>query len=292
MFIKSLLFLILFGLFVYLMISFTLDDDQLAAYIEPIFKHQYNKSANDKHDFDDYEKDDNDDDAKSNEYLRQSLEKMYEQEKNLESSASLIANARSARDIVYHVVNSYDIGSMLDVPCGSFTWMPVILTNLTQEFNSRNETFYYGGVDIVQESMDMLGEKYADMFDQWTFSYADFTKLASLPGDYELIFSRDILDRLPYELIFDTLASFASTKGVRYLLVGSYAANVSQNRPIQIGDRFELDLTKPPFNLTDYEQIFHEDWQNRTLILYDVPDYLSNFDFESIKNEFFDDYYD
>lgn len=75
-------------------------------------------------------------------------------------------------------------------------------------------------------------------------------------------------------------------KGARYLLVGSYLGNVGKNVNIEVGSVFLINLTQPPFNLTQYVRVYHEnrtEYEPKSLILYDIPNYLRNVDFDRMK---------
>jgi hypothetical protein len=171
---------------------------------------------------------------------------------------------------------------MLDAPCGAMVWMPILLRRLSIE---TNQTFRYHGVDIVESVINASIEKFQNYSKEWQFSVLDFTQ-QELPANYDLIFSRDALQHLSYERIVGALRMFGSAKGARYLLVGSYM--VAKNRNIKVGDCFYINLTKPPFSLTQYVEIISEnvpDSSVKHLILYDIPNYLSKVNFDLMLND-------
>ena len=185
---------------------------------------------------------------------------------------------------------------MIDAPCGSMVWMPYLLTNLSVKYDKK---FRFYGVDIVESiinasiihfanytdpnvSLNSTEPKiYKNYSDQWKFSVLDFTS-QNLPDNYELIFTRDALMHLPFKKIVGALRVFASVKGAKYLLAGSYVKSGYPNRNINIGEWFEIDLLKPPFNLKNYTELFNEVHDNKHLILYDIPNYLSKIDFDKL----------
>ncbi len=88
---------------------------------------------------------------------------------------------------------------------------------------------------------------------------------------------------IPYEKALDALKNFATTKNAKYLLAGSYLSN-KKNYYIRIGDFYQINLLEYPFNLKGYAEIFDEkDDEGKSLILYDIPNYLSKIDFDKIK---------
>lgn len=77
-------------------------------------------------------------------------------------------------------------------------------------------------------------------------------------------------------------------RGARYLLVGSFQTEYSKNVNIGVGNYFRIDLRKPPFNLTGYVRVYDEISRSPTpksLILYDIPNYLRQIDFDSVKTQ-------
>jgi len=162
--------------------------------------------------------------------------------------------------------------------------MPELLKNLT----SLNEDFKYHGLDMVEETISKSNEKYITKYKNWKFTLFDLKK-GILPNDYDLIVSRsdlivsrDALQHLSLYYVYQMLKSFADVNNAKYLLVGSYLDDI-QNK-----NNFLINLSKPPFNLDQYIEIFKEkndDLDQKYLILYDIPNYLSKVNFEKIKTD-------
>ena len=168
---------------------------------------------------------------------------------------------------------------MIDAPCGSMSWIPLLLKNISNEI----EDFRYYGVDVVESIINASKLKYKHMSHLWQINVLDFTQ-QQLPSNYDLIFSRDALQHLPLIKVVDALKTFANTKDAKYLLVGSYLKS-NENKNVSIGGYFPINLTKPPFNLDNYVEIFDEKTPgNKNLILYDIQNYLSKIDFDKIKS--------
>jgi hypothetical protein len=167
---------------------------------------------------------------------------------------------------------------MIDAPCGSMNWVNLILYNLTNEIRN----FRYYGVDVVESIINASKIRYKNMTDHWKIEVLDFTT-QDLPENYDLIFTRDALMHLPYEKTLDALNIFAKAKGAKYLLVGSFLST-KKNNYISIGSFYRINLLEHPFNLTGYVEIHNEhDDEGKSLILYDIPNYLSKIDFKGIK---------
>ena len=182
------------------------------------------------------------------------------------------------RSIVYSIVKEYNISSILDAPCGSMSWIPLLLTNISSEIPN----FKYHGVDVVNSIIAKSQEKYQHMAPLWRMSTIEISR-EPLPTGYDLIFSRDALQHLPLLLVIDCLENFARTNRSKYLLVGSYYT-YSDNRNIEIGDYFPINLFTWPFYLTKYIQIFNERYGSKYLYMYDIPNYLRNVDFQEMRN--------
>lgn len=82
----------------------------------------------------------------------------------------------------------------------------------------------------------------------------------------------------------NSLKAFSRVKGAKYLLVGSFLGKHGHNENIEIGQYFPINLINPPFNLKNYIRIYNEN-EPKSLILYDIPNYLKNVNFDLIKNK-------
>ena len=81
------------------------------------------------------------------------------------------------------------------------------------------------------------------------------------------------------------MRAYSRVKGAKYLLVGSYLDNWKNNE-IAVGSTFLINLIESPFNLNQYVEIFKEeanDSVQKSLILYDIPNYLNKIDFQKLK---------
>lgn len=87
--------------------------------------------------------------------------------------------------------------------------------------------------------------------------------------------------------IYYSLRAFSRVQGARFLLVGSYL-EYGKNDNIEIGQFTRINLITPPFNLNQYIRIYYETRTDikdplKSLILYDIPNYLSKVDFARMK---------
>jgi hypothetical protein len=105
-----------------------------------------------------------------------------------------------------------------------------------------------------------------------------------VPADYDLIFSRDALQHLPYEKVINALERFSMAENTKYLLVGSYPKSTKKNENTHIGGYFDINLLISPFNLDKYVEIFDEQREHgKHLILYDIKQHLRTANFTQIR---------
>jgi len=129
------------------------------------------------------------------------------------------------------LLESYQVRSVLDIPCGDFNWMRTISLNIP-----------YTGADIVDEVVQANQQKYAS-------GNRSFVKLNVTRDELpkvDLLLCRDCLFHFSYKDIFLALDRIKHS-GSTYLLVTTNTA-VSQNRDIVTGEFRRLNLQIPPFS--------------------------------------------
>jgi hypothetical protein len=127
----------------------------------------------------------------------------------------------------------HQINSMIDVPCGDFSWMSLV--PFAPEFQ------YIGG-DIVE----FMIENNQKTWPQKQFRVFDLTQDA-LP-DVDLLFCRDCLFHLSeHDLsqVFDNIRS----SNVKYVMTTSYISGHFNNHNIVTGGFRPISLEHTPFNL-------------------------------------------
>lgn len=152
---------------------------------------------------------------------------------------STFENTQNIRAGLSLIFEQYEIGSMLDAPCGDFNWMQ----SVTQDASIK----YIGG-DIVRPLIEKNQAKYDDK--DRSFVHLDLTK-SSLPN-VDLLFCRDCLFHLSYQDIARVLENFLSSS-IPYLMTTSSAAPNGpriNNSNIVTGDMRLIDLFSEPFSLS------------------------------------------
>lgn len=167
---------------------------------------------------------------------------------------------RVARDIIVEVAQRHGIRSMLDIPCGDFAWMPLVLERLGHGFR------YVGG-DIVPA----LVEHNSATHPRHEFRVLDIVRDNLPPCD--MIFCREALQHLPLADIHSALRNI-SRSGAGYLLASTHLRRTGwRNRQeCRVGRCRDRNLMLPPFNLPDAIAVYAElDPKHKFLGLWKLP---------------------
>jgi len=138
-------------------------------------------------------------------------------------------------DRLPEVLNSLEVQSMLDIPCGDFNWMQHV----------KMESINYLGADIVEELIAKNSKQYTNATRR--FQVLDLTK-DKLPK-VDLIFCRDCLVHLWYSLIEKAINNVIESKS-KYVIFTTFTS-VSQNKNILTGSWRPLNLSIAPFSFPD-----------------------------------------
>jgi hypothetical protein len=174
---------------------------------------------------------------------------------NLSGAGSSLAATEDAREIVLKVIRDYHIDTVVDVACGDFVWMPLLLDQLKGAVN-------YTGCDIVESLLAQHREKYP----QYSFQSLDFVEGKIPEGD--LIICREALQHLPIRDIKNALRNF-SDSGAKYLLATTHLrrSGIRNRRDIRPGRCRDRNLMIPPFNLPNPLVIYWEPHEERDKFL-------------------------
>lgn len=130
------------------------------------------------------------------------------------------------------ILNTFEVSSILDIPCGDFNWMSFVPLG---QIN-------YVGADLVPELIEHNQEKYGGK--KRLFQCINLIE-DPLPR-VDLVFCRDCLVHLPYEAIFSSINNIKGS-GAKYLMATTFI-DTHSNRDISIGDFRPLNLEVWPFN--------------------------------------------
>ena len=129
--------------------------------------------------------------------------------------------------------------SILDIPCGDFTWM--------SEFLRQRRDVMYTGMDIVSSLIKSHNSTFKNN-KQFSFVLQDIVD-KPLDGNYDIIFCRMMLQHLTMSDVMNVLYNFSRSRS-HYLLVTTHPS-VPKALPIAlVGPRFRfLNLEIPPVQL-------------------------------------------
>ncbi|SHE55303.1 Methyltransferase domain-containing protein [Fodinibius roseus] len=165
-----------------------------------------------------------------------------------EESLSGGGSSRDQTDILIKrlpkILREFNIDSMLDLPCGDFSWM--------KHLDLPPETSYIGA-DIVAELIADNKKKYAG--GQRRFTTLDITS-DPLP-EVDLLFCRDCLVHLSFADIRQALANIRSHE-IPYLFTTTFPL-CKTNEDITTGDWRPLNLEAEPFDLPEPTLIISEE---------------------------------
>ena len=160
---------------------------------------------------------------------------------------------------IVHVIETYRIHSLADIPCGDGCFAGAVLGAL------RNRTAAqmvpaYTGVDIVRSLVDHNNARLGDSTTR--FIHADVVLGATPLPITDLIFSRHMLQHMCTEdaLRFVRLVARSTA---RFALLSTFETDdafVNDDIPCDSGGFRAQDLTKPPFNLPRPIAIFNEQY--------------------------------
>jgi hypothetical protein len=129
-------------------------------------------------------------------------------------------------------LKKHNITSMLDAPCGDYSWMSV--TDLP------SISAYIGG-DIAEFLIKENSENYPNI----NFKTIDLTT-DNLP-DVDLLFCRDCLLHLSFEDI-DKFFNNVSRSKIKYILTSNWFEDSTNERDINTGDWRYINFLKSPYN--------------------------------------------
>jgi hypothetical protein len=167
-------------------------------------------------------------------------------------SGSTIASTHTIRSALIPFLRKHNITSVLDAPCGDFSWMSLI--------DWPNDITYMGA-DIVENLILANRQKYPKkIFYTMDISTDPFPNV-------DLLFCRDCLFHFSQEDLFKTFRNIAKSK-IKYVMLTNYPNG--DNRDIQTGAFRELMLEQDPINLPKPLDLIMEHSLNRNISLWPV----------------------
>ena len=151
-------------------------------------------------------------------------------------NGSDLTQTKVLRELLPELLESFNVKSILDLPCGDFNWM----CNL-----DLNEIQYTGG-DIVESMIHGLSSKYQSSTRK--FQVIDIAR--QVPDKYDAIFCRDLFVHLSDKDIIRALRNIKSS-GSTYLFTTTFT-RLSANKKLPMLKRGvkwrTINLELPPWN--------------------------------------------
>ncbi len=187
-------------------------------------------------------------------------ENLWGDERSRSGPGSTLEDTTAVRAALPPLLERLSVRSLLDVPCGDFSWMSTVPLDVE----------YYGG-DIVPGIVDDVRRRYGGPHRH--FALVDLVR-GPLPNA-DLVLCRDCLVHLSFADIRRALHVIRAS-GSTYLLTTTFRDRRA-NRDIPTGAWRPLDLTLPPFSLGAPLELIDErcaraGWSDKSLGLWRVAD--------------------
>ncbi|MCC6264034.1 MAG: class I SAM-dependent methyltransferase [Bryobacterales bacterium] len=157
---------------------------------------------------------------------------LWGSDESISGSGSALEQTAAIRAQLPVLLRELNVASMLDLPCGDFSWMRAV---------DLSGVKYWGG-DIVSELIMQHQKEFGGTGRR--FSVLDLTR-DPLP-EVDLVFIRDCLVHLSSKHIRDAVANLKAS-GSRWLLTTTFPEH-AENREIEDGDWRLLNLERAPFH--------------------------------------------
>lgn len=151
---------------------------------------------------------------------------------------------------LYLVENN--IISLVDIGCGDFQWMPVLLSDTDVK---------YTGIDIVSSLIEVNSKK----FPQYEFIHIDaYNKIENLPPS-DLYLIKDVIQHWPSEIIVSWLDSFFYKYPNGKLITVNCCNQISDVRKLEVGGGEPLSMSYYPLNLYSPKLLLH--WYTKECLI-------------------------
>lgn len=155
---------------------------------------------------------------------------------------SSMEQTKVVREALPSLIETMEIRSVIDIPCGDFHWM--------QHVDLRGAN--YIGIDIVEGLIAENTKEYGNAHRE--FRCLDIA-VDPLPAT-DMVFCRDLLVHFSFADISQALAN-VKRSGATYLLATTFPETAS-NENILTGNWRRLNLERPPFDLPPPVQLINE----------------------------------
>ena len=166
---------------------------------------------------------------------------IYHHPDSVSGAAATLEETAELRDTLPWLVEERRITSVLDIPCGDFSWMQYVELNVD-----------YTGADVVPEIVAENQERYSGNKRRFVILDATRDRLPTV----DLILCRDLLIHLSNDDCLAALKNFVAS-GSSYLLTSHFTSRTS-NPDIVSGDFRPINLCAPPFDFPPPLEVINE----------------------------------
>ena len=153
-------------------------------------------------------------------------------------------------------IKKNNIQSMLDMPCGDFSWM--------QDLIKKNNSINYTGYDIVEDIISYNNKKYSK--NNVSFFCKDIINEKNF-DNFDLVFIRDFFIHIDNACINILLKNIKSSK-VRFLACSNN--NNDFNKDVVVGRYRNVNLTIKPFYMKEIFHTFSEGVDGCSINIYKI----------------------
>lgn len=140
-------------------------------------------------------------------------------------------------DLLERFTRELGLGSIADVPCGDFNWMPLFL--------EAHPHIAYTGYDVVPPLIASNRKRYP----QHRFEVLDITKKA--PKAADLLISKDMMNHLFERDVWAALENMAASGSKYLLLTTNRGFDNSELSPAQVQASRYLNLEAAPYSMPE-----------------------------------------
>ena len=153
-------------------------------------------------------------------------------------------------------IKKNNIQSMLDMPCGDFSWMKDLI--------KKNNYINYTGYDIVEDIISYNNKKYSK--NNVSFFCKDIINEKNF-DNFDLVFIRDFFIHIDNASIDILLKNIKSSK-VRFLACSNN--NNEFNKDVVLGQHRKVNLTIEPFYMKEIFHTFSEGVDDCSINIYKI----------------------
>lgn len=157
---------------------------------------------------------------------------------------------RFTTDVLVEFIARHKIRIVIDAGCGACKWTHSLLDELTRH----DKQCKYIGVDVSPIAVERCRKNLDRYTENVVVYHGDIADFAFPAAD--MLMCRDALQHMSYDTIRAVLRNFARSD-VHYFVLGSYLDH-NDNRDIKTGDYFAINLTLPPFSMSEPLDTFSE----------------------------------